>query len=212
MNRKRFTNQVCQGLRAASSRPRRQGEPLEERKAMAEQPRIAGGRAARRAKLRHRYRRRRLTALAAVAGLVAVGVLVAGFVGGRDPVRASSSSARPRPGADRASADRPAEMADGPPPDGARRLRPPGREGRDDRDVQALEAPVCRRDGDHAPRDGGAHRGEGARRASPCSASATTRSGSGGGATTGLGRGSSTSRRRSCWRPCAGRARASSCG
>ena len=57
---------------------------------MAEQPRTSQERAARRAQLRRRYRRRRLTALAAVvAGLVAVGVLVAGFVGGGDPVRAS---------------------------------------------------------------------------------------------------------------------------
>ena len=50
---------------------------------MAEQPRTSQERAARRAQLRRRYRRRRLTALTAVVtGLVAVGVLVAGFVGG----------------------------------------------------------------------------------------------------------------------------------
>ena len=58
---------------------------------MAEQPPTSQERAARRAQLRRRHRRRRLTALAAVvAGLVAVGVLVAGFVGGGgDAVQAS---------------------------------------------------------------------------------------------------------------------------
>ncbi len=57
---------------------------------MAEQPRTSEERAARRAQLRRRYRRRRLTALAAVlAGLVAVGALLAGFVFGGDSVHAS---------------------------------------------------------------------------------------------------------------------------
>jgi hypothetical protein len=54
-----------------------------------EQPRTPEERAARRAQLRRRYRRRRLTALAVVvAGLVAVGALLAGFVSGGDPVQA----------------------------------------------------------------------------------------------------------------------------
>jgi lysophospholipase L1-like esterase len=57
---------------------------------MAEQPRTSAERAARRAQLRRRYRRRRLTALAVVlAGLVAVGTLLAGFVFGGETVRAS---------------------------------------------------------------------------------------------------------------------------
>ena len=57
---------------------------------MAEQPRTSEERAARRARLRRRYRRRRLTALTVVlAGLVAVGALLAGFVFGGDPVQAS---------------------------------------------------------------------------------------------------------------------------
>jgi hypothetical protein len=55
-----------------------------------QQPRTPEERAARRARLRRRYRRRRLTALAVVvAGLVAVGALLAGFVSGGDPVEAS---------------------------------------------------------------------------------------------------------------------------
>jgi hypothetical protein len=54
-----------------------------------EQPRTPEERAARRAQLRRRYRRRRLTALAVVvAGLIAVGALLAGFVSGGDPVQA----------------------------------------------------------------------------------------------------------------------------
>lgn len=57
---------------------------------MAEQPRTSEERAARRAQFRRRYRRRRLTALAVVvAGLVAVGALLAGFVFDGSPVRAS---------------------------------------------------------------------------------------------------------------------------
>ena len=57
---------------------------------MAEHPRTSDERAARRAQLRRRYRRRRLTALAVVvAGLVAVGALLAGFVFGGKPVQAS---------------------------------------------------------------------------------------------------------------------------
>ncbi len=56
---------------------------------MAEQPPISAERAARRAQLRRRYRRRRLTALAVVvSGLVAVGALLAGFVFGGNPVGA----------------------------------------------------------------------------------------------------------------------------
>ena len=57
---------------------------------MAEHPRTSEERAARRAQFRRRYRRRRLTALAVVvAGLVAVGALLAGFVFDGSPVRAS---------------------------------------------------------------------------------------------------------------------------
>jgi lysophospholipase L1-like esterase len=57
---------------------------------MAEHPRTPEERAARRAHLRRKYRRRRFTALAVVvAGLVAVGALLAGFVFGGNPVQAS---------------------------------------------------------------------------------------------------------------------------
>jgi hypothetical protein len=57
---------------------------------MAEHPLTPEERAARRARLRRQYRRRRLTALAVVvAGLIGVGALLAGFVFGGDSVQAS---------------------------------------------------------------------------------------------------------------------------
>ena len=135
---------------------------------MAEQPRTSEERAARRAQLRRRYRRRRLTALAVVvAGLVAVGALLAGFVFGGETVQASDERlgsstvcepteppevVRPRWW----TARRQTVLVDSVLLGGKAALK---------ESVRALEASVPGRAGDHAAGDGGAHRR--ARRVAP---------------------------------------------